>query len=161
MTSYMGLNLPLTWGKVWLVLSQSPSIHLCCLTLIQNVSNARPYLLGLPLTAAFLLMLFSCRWVCWSAKDCVVIHGYAAHTQFLNPCWSRALTCDDYSYHLLFLMYKPFGSQVEQMIGRLTGISPANDLLVEKHSSIQKRILFTASFNIAEILAGSRTRENY
>lgn len=91
----------------------------------------------------------------------MVIHGYASHTRFLNPYRSRALTCDDCSFHLLFLMYKPFGSQVEQMTGRLTGISPADDLLIEKHSSIQKRILFTANLNIAEILAGSPTRENY
>lgn len=143
MTSGMGLNLPLSCGQVWVGLSQCPSTHLCCLTLIQNITNARPYLLCLFLTVAFLFMvLFSCRWVCWSAKDCVVIHGYtAAHTQFLNPCWSRALTCDDYSFHLLFLMYKPFWSQAKQMIRRLTGVSPANGLLIEKHSSIQKTCL--------------------
>lgn len=51
-------------------------------------------------------------------------------------------------------MYKPFGSQVKQMIRRLTGVSPANGLLVEK------RLLFTANFYIAEILTGSPTREN-
>lgn len=80
--------------------------------------------------------------------------------QFLNPCWSRALTWDYHSFHLLFLMYKPFESQVKQMIRRLTGVSPANDLLTEKHNSIQKRLLFSANSNIAEILTGSPTREN-
>lgn len=74
----------------------------------------------------------------------MVIHGYTtAHTQFLNPCWIRALTCDDYSFHLLFLMYKPFGSQVEQMIRRLIGVSSANDFLIEKHSSIQKTLVYS------------------
>lgn len=46
------------------------------------------------------------------------------------------------------------------MIRRLTGVSPANDLLTEKHNSIQKRLLFSANSNIAEILTGSPTREN-
>lgn len=91
----------------------------------------------------------------------MVIHGYTtAHTQFLNLSWSRALTCDDYSLHFLFLMYKPFECQVKQTIERLTEVSPASGLLIEK-SSIQKRLLFTANFNIAEILTGSPTRENY
>ena len=50
------------------------------------------------------------------------------------------------------------------MIKRLSVVSNANDLLIEKHSS-QKRHLFMASenenVNIAEILAGSPARENY
>lgn len=47
---------------------------------------------------------------------------------------------------------------------RLSVVSNANDLLSEKHS-IQKRYLFMASenenTNIADVLAGSPTRENY
>lgn len=153
MTSCMGLNLPLSCGKVWVGPSPCPSTYLCCLTLIQNMINAHPYLLVLSLTAVFLLVvLFSCRWVFWSAKNCVVIHGYTtAYIQFLNPFWSRALTWDDYSFHLLFLMYEPFESQVKQTIRRLTGVSLANGLLIEKHTSIQKRLLFSANINIAEI----------
>lgn len=58
-------------------------------------------------------------------------------------------------------MYKPFGSQVKEVIRRVTGVSPANDLLMEKVSSIQKILLFTAIFSIAEILTGSPTRKNY
>lgn len=52
---------------------------------------------------------------------------------------------------------------MEHRIRRLSVVSNANDLLVKKHS-IQKRHLLMASenenVNIAEILAGSPTREN-
>lgn len=50
------------------------------------------------------------------------------------------------------------------MIKRLSVVSNANDLLIEKHS-IQKRHLFMASenenINVAEILAHAPTRGNY
>lgn len=50
------------------------------------------------------------------------------------------------------------------MIKRLSVVSNANDLSIEKHS-IQKRHLFMASenenVNIAETLAGFPTREKY
>lgn len=58
-------------------------------------------------------------------------------------------------------MYKPFGSLVKEVVRRVTGVSPANDLLMEKLSNIQKILLFTANFSIAEILTSSSTRENH
>lgn len=58
-------------------------------------------------------------------------------------------------------MYKPFGSQVKEVIRRVIGVSPANDHLMEKLSNVQKILLFTANFSIAAILTGSSVRENY
>lgn len=141
--------------------SLSLSTHLYCLTLIQIIIHAPPYLLVLSLTVLLLLViLFSCRWVCWSAKDYVVIHGYTtAHTQFLNRCWSRALTCDDYNFHFIScisLLGPRWNRWSEDWLGFLLQM-----ILWLRSTAPSRRLLFTANFNIAEILTDSPTRENY
>lgn len=115
-------------------------------------------------TAMFLLaMVVFSRQVCWSAKNCMVIHGYSAAHSSCIPVgvepWHAMSTVSFVVPHIQAFLV-PSGTDGEKAVC----CSNANDLLSEKHS-IQKRYLFMASenenMNIADILAGSPTSENY
>lgn len=156
----MGLNLSLSYEKAWLGLHTWVAWRWY-----------RIWLISLPiifLTAAFLLaMTFSSRWVFWSVKDCMVIHGYSVAQSSYIPVGIEP-------WHMMnsFICCSSRTSILGPKQNRWSKgclFSPMQMIFhtesrIGKHS-IQKIHLFMGTENenknIAEILAGSSARENY